>query len=150
MKVTTELKNLIKRSFDEKRVKVTNELKSVATDLYEEKKREVANSKEFEAYVNACNALYERFKEEYESQGNYYSGKVPFRFYLENMNNKKIEDIIKSSVDYYCKYNEEIQTNISKEIKALDLAQESLMIKLTYEKDLDTIRAMLAEYDITI
>lgn len=150
MRVTTELKNLIKRSFDEKRAKVTNELQAAAIVLYEDKKREVVNSKEFEAYVKACKDLYERFKEEYESQGSYCDSKAPFRFYLTNMNNIRIEDIIKSNVDYYSKYNEEIQTNISKEIKALDLAQESLMIKLAYEKDLDTVRAMLAEYDITI
>ena len=150
MKVTTELKNLIKRSFDEKRAKVTRELKAVATDMYEEKRKEVANSKEFKAYVKACKALYERFEEEYKSQGNYYDGKTPFRLYLENMGDVKVEDIIKSNADYYSKYNKDIQTNVSEEIKTLDLAQESLMIKLTYEKDLDTVRAMLAEYDITI
>lgn len=41
MKITTELKNLIKRSFDEKRATVTREIKAVATDLYEEKKRKL-------------------------------------------------------------------------------------------------------------
>ena len=35
-------------------------------------------------------------------------------------------------------------------INAIDLAQESLMIKLTYEKDIETIRTMLAEYNIII
>ena len=38
MKVTTELKNLIRRSFDEKRANVSNEIKSVAKDLFEEKR----------------------------------------------------------------------------------------------------------------
>lgn len=150
MKVTTELKNLIKRSFDEKRAKVTRELKATATDLYEEKKKEVANSKEFKAYVKACRALYERFEEDYKAQGNRYDGKMPFILYLDNKNDVKIENVIGNNADYYAKYNESIQTNVNKEVKALDLAQESLMIKLTYEKDLDTVRAMLAEYDITI
>ena len=151
MKVTTELKNLIKRSFDEKRATVTREIKAVATDLYEEKKKEVSNSKEFKAYVKACKALFERFEDDYNAQGNsYYDGKTPFRLYFDKINDVKIENIIGSNVDYYSKYNDDIQTNVNKEVKALDLAQESLMIKLTYEKDLDTVRAMLAEYDITI
>ena len=150
MKVTTELKNLIKRSFDEKRATVTREIKAVVTDLYEEKKKEVANSKEFKAYVKACNALFERFEDDYNAQGNSYNGKTPFKLYFDKIKDVKIENIIGSNVDYYSKYNDDIQTNVNKEVKALDLAQESLMIKLTYEKDLDTVRAMLAEYDITI
>ena len=43
-----------------------------------------------------------------------------------------------------------IISNIDKEVKTMDLAQESLMIKLTYEKDLEKIREMLGEYDIVI
>ena len=151
MKVTTELKNLIKRSFDEKRVNITRELKEAANNLYEEKKNEVANSKEFKEYVKACNLLYERFKEDYNNQGsNRYDGKTPFRLYFDGIHNVKIDNVVGSNVDYYARNNNEIQTNVNKEIKALDLAQEALMIKLTYEKDLDKIREMLAEYDITI
>lgn len=150
MKVTTELKNLIKRNFDEKRATVTRELKEVANDLYESKKKEVENSKEFKAYVKACKELYERFKEDYDAQGYRYDGKTPYRLHLDNMNDVEVVDIIKDNIDCYAKYNEDITTNINKEVKALDLAQEALMIKLTYEKDLDKIREMLAEYDITI
>lgn len=150
MKVTTELKNLIKRSFDEKRAKITNEIKSNAKDLFEEKKKEVATSKEFKTYVKACKALYEKFEEDYKAQGNYYDGKTVYNMKIGNLTDVKVEDIITDNVSCYSKYNDDIQTNISKEIKALDLAQESLMIKLTYEKDLDTIKAMLAEYDIVI
>ncbi|WP_279233625.1 MULTISPECIES: hypothetical protein [unclassified Lactonifactor] len=40
--------------------------------------------------------------------------------------------------------------SVREKIKEIDLAEESLLIKLTYEKDIETIRAMLAEYDITI
>lgn len=150
MKVTTELKNLIKRSFDEKRAKVTSEIKFVAEGLFEEKKREVSTSKEFKAYVKACKALYERFEEDYKAQGDYYSGKTAYNMKISDLADVKVEDIISNNVSCYSKYNDDIQTNIGKEIKALDLAQESLMIKLTYEKDFDTIKAMLAEYDIVI
>lgn len=150
MKITTELKNLIRRSFDEKRANVSNEIKSVAKDLFEEKRNEVISSKEFKAYVKACKALYERFEEDYKSEGNYYSGNTAYRLKIEGFNDIKPEDIISDNSSYYSKYNTDIQNELGSKVKELDLAQESLMIKLTYEKDLDTVREMLAEYDIVI
>ena len=150
MKVTTELKNLIRRSFDEKRANVSNEIKSVAKDLFEEKRNEVISSNEFKAYVKACKALYERFEEDYKSEGNYYSGNTAYRLKIEGFNDIKPEDIISDNSSYYSKYNTDIQNELGSKVKELDLAQESLMIKLTYEKDLDTVREMLAEYDIVI
>lgn len=151
MKVTTELKNLIKRSFDEKRAKVSSELKSVAQDLFEEKRKEVASSKEFKAYVKASAALYERFKDDYKEQGDNYNGKTAYNFRkLSNLSDVEVEDIVGNNSDYYARYNEDIKTNVKKEITELDLAQESLMIKLTYEKDLDDVREMLGEYGIII
>lgn len=150
MKVTAELKNLIKISFDEKRSKVTNEIKAVAKDLYEEKKKEVSTSKEFKAYVRACKALYERFEEDYKAQGDYYSGNTAYKMNISDLKNVKVEDIVSDNISCYSKCNNDIQTNFSKEIKALNLAQESLLIKLTYEKDLDIIRDILAECGIVI
>ena len=150
MKVTTELKNLIRRSFDEKRANVSNEIKSVAKDLFEEKRNEVIASKEFKTYVKACKVLYERFEEDYKSEGNYYSGNTAYRLKIEGFNDIKPEDIISDNSSYYSKYNVDIQNELGSKVKELDLAQESLMIKLTYEKDLDTVREMLAEYDIVI
>lgn len=151
MKVTTELKNLIRRSFDEKRANVSNEIKSVAKDLFETKRNEVISSKEFKAYVKACKALYERFEEDYKLQGDYYySGNTAYKFKIDGFDDVKVEDIITDNSSYYSKCNNEIQDKLGKQINELDLAQEFLMIKLTYEKDLDTVRAMLAEYDIVI
>ena len=94
MKVTTELKNLIRRSFDEKRANVSNEIKSVVKDLFEEKRNEVISSKEFKAYVKACKALYERFENDYKSEGDYYSGNTAYRLRIEGFNDIKPEDII--------------------------------------------------------
>ena len=103
-----------------------------------------------EAYVKACKALYERFEEDYKSEGNYYSGNTAYRLKIEGFNDIKPEDIISDNSSYYSKYNNDIQNELGSKVKELDLAQESLMIKLTYEKDLDTVREMLAEYDIVI
>lgn len=150
MRVSAELKNLIKRNFDEKRAKVRNEIKSMSQGLYEDKKKEIASSKEFKAYVKASKALYERFQEDSKKEGNYYDGNTPYRLHIDRLKDVKIEDIIVNNINYYSEYNKELQTNIGKEIETLDLAQESLMIKLTYERDLDKIREMLAEYEIFI
>ena len=118
--------------------------------LFEEKRNEVISSNEFKAYVKACKALYERFEEDYKSEGNYYSGNTAYRLKIEGFNDIKPEDIISDNSSYYSKYNVDIQNELGSKVKELDLAQESLMIKLTYEKDLHTVREMLAEYDIVI
>lgn len=150
MKVIAELKNLIKRSFDEKREKIKREIELAANNLYEEKRNEVISSKEFKAYVKACKALYERFEEDYKSEGSYYSGDTAYRLKIQGFDDIKPESIISDNSSYYVKYNSDIQNGLGDKVKELDLAQESLMIKLTYEKDLDTVREMLAEYDIVI
>lgn len=150
MKVTTELKNLIKRSFDEKRESVRRENKEIANKLFKEKEKEVISSKEYKNYVKAAQALYERFKDDYENQGNTYDGKTFYNLKFSLIKDIKPSSIIASNIDYYCRYNDEVSKNIKRGIDLLDLAQESLMIKLTYEKDMDTIKTMLSEYGIVI
>lgn len=149
MKVTTELKNLIKRSFDEKRAIVQKDAENVARKEYESVLAEVANSKEFDAYIKAANAFYERFK---NLNTNSYGEKCEpyYAYHLGDLKNIKPEHIIHENVKSYVRYNNELMAEVRAKIEELDLAQEALMIKLTYEKDLDKIREMLAEYDITI
>ena len=146
MKVTTELKNLIKRNFDEKRSKVKQKVIDLSKKEYEEMKKEFENSVEYKNFVSASNALFKAF----ESQAVYpYSeNKKPYYFttHFKELAKNKVEDFI--SEDYY--FSNKNQEKWKDEINKLDLEQESLMIKLTYERDLDKIRALLAEYDISI
>lgn len=149
MRVTTELKNLIKRSFDEKRAIVRREAESIARKKYENVFSEVNNSKEFQDYVKAANALYERFKD--LSKKSYGEECEPYYVYnFSDLNDIKPERIVHDNVSTYVRYNKDIMAEEREKITKLDLEQESLMIKLTYEKDLDKIREMLAEYDIKI
>jgi hypothetical protein len=149
MKVTTELKNLIKRSFDEKRAIVQKDAENVARKEYEEVLTEVANSKEFDAYIKAANAFYERFK---GLNSNSYGDKCEpyYVYHLGDLKDIKPEHIVHENVKSYVRYNNELMAEVRAKVEELDLAQEALMIKLTYEKDLDKIREMLAEYDIKI
>lgn len=149
MKVTTELKNLIKRSFDEKKHRIIDMSEESANKGYEEKLREVSASKEFKALAKAANAFCEKFEddksERYSSDG--------YPWYLKNfdfLQNIKAKCIYCNNVSSYSRYNEDIQYNTEQKIKELEIARESLLIKLTYEKDIETIRSMLADYDIAI
>lgn len=151
MKVTTELKNLIKRSFDEKRAKVKTEAESKVREEYEYFLNEFGKSKEFKAYAKAAQNLYDTFKNQMNNN-DYGSDCKPWyaSSYFSNLNGVKPNNICCDNVSTYMRYNDKAMKEVRDKVKELDLAQESLMIKLTYEKDLETVRAMLAEYDITI
>lgn len=151
MKVTTELKNLIKRSFDEKRAKVKSEANEKARSEYENFLNEFGKSKEFKAYVKAAQNLYNAFEDK-NPKSDYGSDCMPWCFSssFDNLDEVKPSDLLKSNVSTYGRYNDDTMKEVRDKVNELDLAQESLMIKLTYEKDLETVRAMLAEYDITI
>ena len=149
MKVTTELKNLIKRSFDEKRTIVQKEAEGIARKEYESVLGEVASSKEFKDYIKAANAFYERFK---DLNTNTYGEKCEpyYAYHIDSLKDIKPESIVCDNVRSYVRYNDNLMAKVRAKVEELDLAQEALMIKLTYEKDLDKIREMLAEYDIKI
>lgn len=150
MKVTTELKNLIKRSFDEKRKKVKVEAENNARKEYEDLLSVFGKSKEFKDYAKAANNLYNAFAD--KSKNNYGSDCKPWYFasMFKNLNGVKPDDMLGDNVSTFSRCNDGIIKEVRNKVNKLDLAQESLMIKLTYEKDIETVRAMLAEYDITI
>lgn len=150
MKVTTELKNLIKRSFSEKKMLVQREAEKEANAEYEAVFNDVANSEEFKNYVKAANALYDKVKDLNPTS---YGAKCrPYHtaYRIGELKDVKPESIICNNVSTFVKYNDKIMEDVNNKIREIDLAQESLMIKLTYEKDLETVRAMLAEYGINI
>lgn len=151
MKVTTELKNLIKRSFDEKRAKVKSEANEKARVEYESFLNEFGKSKEFKAYVKSAQNLYNAFEDKM-TKNNYGNDCMPWYFSssFEALNEVEPGNMLRDNVSTYGRYNDDTMKEVRDRVNELDLAQESLMIKLTYEKDIETVRAMLAEYDITI
>ena len=153
MRVTTELKNLINRSFDEKRAKIKTDAESKAREEYEYFLNEFGKSKEFKAYAKAAQNLYYTFKDQM-SKNDYGSDCKPWyaSSYFKNLDGDGVKPnmLCGNNVSIYMRCNDETMKEVRDKVKELDLAQESLMIKLPYEKDLETVRAMLAEYDITI
>ena len=151
MKVTTELKSLIRRSFDEKRALVQRNAEEESTAKYNELIKNVKSSKEFKNLVKAANTFRDTFAE-YETGNRCTDNNNPWytTSSFDNLKDIQPTNLFANNVRTYIKYNEETMSDVRAKEKELDLAQESLMIKLTYEKDLDAIRTMLAEYDITI
>lgn len=151
MKITTELKNLIKRSFDEKRAEIRKLSAKEAQIAYEKMVINFEKSKEFKAYAKAANNLYEAF-EEFKTQNSYGNDCNPWNLNRDfcSLRNATAKIFVSDNVFVYSRYNKNIMKAIRDKINELDLAQESLLIKLTYEKDIENIRNTLAEYNIVI
>lgn len=101
--------------------------------------------------MKAANAFTEAF-DEYKTSSTYERSKPWYStsMFTNLRYNIEAKNIFGSNITSYIKYNDETMASVREKIKEIDLAEESLLIKLTYEKDIETIRAMLAEYDITI
>ena len=150
MRVTTELKNLIKRNFDEKKKIVRIEAENAARAEYEALVNEFANSEEFKNYVDAEKAMFAKLDSIKETYGtSTVNERKPWGFYPYR-SEQDPKHLIRDEVRNYVYGNSSISNDINRKIDELNLAQESLLIKLTYEKDLDKVKALLAEFDITL
>lgn len=137
MKVTTELKNLIKRQFEDKKniaekeyreqgkIKYQEELESFKqTDVY---KNYIASVNELKKYLETCSTKYDCYSD------------YPY-YYNDNVYFKYSDDMLKAQYNYSC-------CNLLNE---LDRKRDSLLIKLTYEKDFDKVQELLKEYGIEL
>lgn len=149
MKVTTELKSLIKRSFEEKRQAVEKEFKDMAEAKYREKIEWLESLPEYQQFINAQEALRSKLDSIEDLDFS-----VVHRPYYRGMSNPYLEidskKIIVNNAYNYLKNNKEVKEQRENRIKEIDMAQESLLIKLTYEKDLEKIKEMLNEYGINL
>lgn len=156
MKVTKELKNLINRSFVEKRNEIREKYEVVAKEEYLLKKNEIEESEEYKTYVESCKNLHNFIKNNTDDDCFSRYGKPGIKAFwidLEGIYKEgedMVDQIIHSQVSSFVRYNNEIRDKVNAEITAIDLAEEALLIKLTYEKNLDVVKEMLAEYDIII
>lgn len=150
MKVTTELKNLIKAEFTKKRNDVETEIKLKQQENYRAELEKMRYNKTFNEIKKLFAKLYDDYAVEYIKEGETYSKTTSQDFvYLSNEferfsdmkpehllgNNRWALDRLESGAD---------------KINELKKQEQSLLIKLTYEKDLEVIKQMLAEYDINI
>lgn len=148
MKVTTELKNLIKRHFEEmkqERIKINKEERR---KIHDERAAEIENSSEFKNYVEAAKMLYEYLKPDYEEKGHgaWNDNKlntVPYYY-----NQGYFSSLLEIKGTNFIWENGRFNANV--ETTDLTRAQEGLLIKLTYEKDIEVIKSLLSEYGIEL
>lgn len=151
MKVTTELKNLIRRSFAEKRASVERSTKQEVETQYDSVIASITDSDEFKNLAASASVFYDKYKDMICST--YGENMQPW--YASDRFTQLSKLIETSTATYFfpsnCSaYSMRCNRALDAQLRELNLQEEALLIKLTYEKDLDIVRAMLAEYDITI
>ena len=147
MKVTGELKRLINAAFELKVIKAKEELGKTNKEVWESKKNELENSEPFKNYVKACSELYEYIKDDVEFAGtNAWGEKLTKPYYyvrdeVNHLKEPKSTHFITSCITTFTnrQFKDDTQT-----------AKDTLLVKLTYEKDLDKIKELLKEYDIEL
>lgn len=141
MKVTTELKNIIKRAFDQKVADLKKATEEIKRQEYESVIKTISDSPEYKAYIEASARFIDLLKAyEIPREQEREHGYTINTYYMV----KDITDIVKEN-RYHLATMEE-----AKAIAALDGERDALLVKLTYEKDLEKISALLAEYGIIL
>lgn len=139
MKVTTELKNLIKREFAKK----IEDAKSNSRKEYEEKfnkeKEKFINTDVYKNFIDAQKKLRKYLEDKEKENGDYYSSKEGF-YYTSSYVSRDYEDFLRKSRTSYD----------SKAVDKIDRDMEMVLIKLTYEKDFENVKKLLSEYQINI
>lgn len=150
MKVTTELKNLIKNEFANKVAKVKAEIKLNRESAYKAELEKLRYNETFNEIKSLMAKLYDEYAEKYIEDGKRWDKSTSKDIAYITSKFKNFKDLNPSDLlgdNSYClKHLEEGQGKIAE----LKKQEQSLLIKLTYEKDLDVIKQMLAEYDINI
>ena len=150
MKVTTELKNLIKTEFANKRKAIETEIELKRKEGYKAELEKMKYDKTFNEIKRLFAKLYEEWRVEYLEEEDRYSKTTAQDYAYLRSEFKRLGDM---EPEYLLGNNEWCLDNIDEgatKIAELKKQEQSLLIKLTYEKDLDVIKQMLAEYDINI
>lgn len=150
MKVTTELKNLIKAEFAKKRKDVETEIKLKQKEKYKAELEKMRYNQTFNEIKKLFAKLYDEWSVGYLDEGERYDKTtaqdvVYLRSEFKNLSDMEPEHLLGDN--YWCLDKFE---NGADKINELKKQEQSLLIKLTYEKDLEVIKQMLAEYDINI
>lgn len=150
MKVTTELKNLIKNEFANKVAKLKAEIKLNRESAYKAELEKLRYNETFNEIKSLIAKLYDEYAGKYIEDGKRWDKSTSKDIAYITSKFKDFKDLKPSDLlgdnSYYLERLEEGQDKIAE----LKKQEQSLLIKLTYEKDLDVIKKMLAEYDINI
>lgn len=145
MKVTTELKNIVKAAFAEKEAAYRKSKLEAYQREYEEAVKWIESTSEHIEYVAALNRLKERLTPDIKLRNTRVDGCYPTSYYYQCDFSKTIsaKNLIAASPTWRIFENDE-------ELKKFKKEQDALLVKLTYEKDMDRIQELLSDYGIEI
>lgn len=149
MKVTTELKNFIKREFANKKELVKKEYKEKGKKDYEEELANLEKTKEFQNYKKAKEELFKYIELKIGEFGGYRNSTNGF--YYSNFYSSDVEpnEYVKIN-SYYDYVKSNSYSDCESEVEKIDRDMEMVLIKLTYEKDFDNVKKLLSEYGIEL
>lgn len=142
MKVTTELKNIIKSNFAKRKDQCLKEEVARQEQEYKTVCKTIEDSDEYRKLLEAIDNFNKRFGERelnFKVERSYYVKSV-----FQEMCNLKPENFIGKP------YRRCDSPEYKAQIEELENQQNALLVKLTYEKDLDKIKETLLNYGITL
>ena len=148
MKVTTELKNLIKEEFQRKISNFTKEYELDAEKQYKNFVKEVESDEDYIQFKKHAQNLYEKYKDRL-SDGGKYAMSSDIAYYtnsFRNLRNIKSFELFGDNTKSYAREDKMYESGLAE----LRKQEQALLIKLTYEKSLDNVRELLSEYGIEI
>ena len=147
MKVSTELKSIIVGEFSKRKKAIEKKYEDVVREAYKKRLTELEESKEFIEFMRATRALCDSLKDDCEKHPDLYTNETPYAYgdLFYKLMKLESKQIIRSN-EYRCTksdvYFDELHEN--------ERQRDTLLIKLTYEKNMEDITKLLAEYGIEL
>lgn len=145
MKVTAELKRLIHTPFEKERDAVRKEVAEQAKDRFDSFCAEVEASPEWRDFAAARQRMYEKYKDRIVKSLPDYSVSNGTPVAGNNIENLKISRV----GDFFYMWSRG-SVLYPEGFKYTQQAEDSLLVRLTYTKDLERIQALLREYDLEL
>ena len=146
MKVTTELKRVIERAFGLKADEASKVFETSCKEKIKKVKSEIESSSEFQNYKKACEELYEYLLPDITLAGDSWATQGGKPYYYSNDATHNIKHPSVNQFVYEC-INSYKRNHYNQDYSA---EKDTLLVKLTYEKDLEKIKEILKEYNIVI
>ena len=145
MKVTTELKRLIHTQFEKERDAARKEVAELEKDRFDSFCAAVEASPEWRDFAAARQRMYEKYNDRIVKSSKDYpvSNGTPVALSsIENLKTSRVRD-------FFCMWSRG-SVLYPEGFKYTQQAEDSLLVRLTYEKDLERIQALLREYDLEL
>lgn len=145
MKVSTELKNLIKGEFENKREELSQKYIQLRKAEYNNTAKFIEEDEDFKELVNLAKKFHDKYKDSipntdgYRNSSTFYSAGT-----FKALADLKTNNIITFNSSY--SYDE----NYKDDLKTLNKNEQTLLLTLQYQKDLDSVVDLLASYDIKL